>query len=326
VTRSAHPHPVLVTALLLLLGSPAPSHAALITGITAGDPKVVTQGKYTVSLKPTPVEHLTGPTDADLALLNAREGRRPGRNKRNAGTWTFEKGQAAAPGTFEVLQYAAFIDGDVGGADFVVLYNDGLEAVRTKYNWVQIARPDDWGRFGSTTSVDATFNNYPFYGELTPPNLPGLLTPNAPGNPRNPGSIFKDAVNFPQQKLQNPAGGGKIKAGDLLFNDEPFCSLSCSHKDGHAEDIFDLFLAEFEWNNREANKAGGTVTLYDGIRWGVQITCDDDPDDGAPGGVECASAPEPSTAALLIGGLVVLSFRRLCVRAAPSDRVTPPQV
>jgi hypothetical protein len=297
-----------LTLLLVVLVSNA-SHvsATTITGLKDGDPKTATKAPYTVSLKPTPVEHLDGPTDDDLKRLKDREAAR-----RGTGRWTFAKGDAA-PGTFEILQYAAFIAGDLGGADFVVLYDDGVAAARTDYSWIQIARPEDWGRFDNKTSVDALFSNFPFYSNDTPITLPTALTPPAQSWV-NPGAIFKDATNYPQQKIQNPAGGGKIKAGDLMFTDEPFCSLTCADKDGHAQDIFDLFLVEFAWNNKGGNNAGGTVTIRDGMRWGVEITCDDEGDDAC-------NVPEPPRVGLMLFAIVALAVG---VRRSTAEVGAPP--
>jgi len=302
---------VKILSALLLFGALVSdvSHvaAATITGIKDGNPTTATKAPYTVSLTPTPVEHLDGPTDDDLKLLRDREAAR-----RGTGRWTFAKGDAAS-GTFDILQYAAFIQGDLGGADFVALYDDGVATPRTDYSWIQIGRPEDWGRFDNKTFVDALFPNFPFYSNDTPISLPTLLTP-PPESWKNAGAIFKDTTNYPQQRIQNPAGGGKIKAGDLMFTDEAFCSLTCANKDGHAQIMFDLFLVEFVWNNKGSNNAGGSVTIRDGMRWGVEISCADEGDG------EC-NVPEPPRVVLVLFAIVALAGARRSTALCLSRRV-----
>jgi len=75
----------------------------------------------------------------------------------------------------------------------------------------------------------------------------------------------------------------------LIFRDQPICPLSCSDKDGTAYAFFDLFLVNFTWNGKVGCAAGGSVSIMDGMRWGVEITkAPAKPSD--PG-----KTPEPST-------------------------------
>ena len=233
-------------------------HAASITGVTTGEgPATSPDKKFVVSLSPDRVKPQDGPTQDELTLLKSEYPK-----------WDFKTSSSAAPGTFNILEYTAFALNTLGGAEFSVLYDDGVDPARTDYDWIQIAHPHNWGSADSKDKVDATFSNFPFYANYTPIRLADLMTPTSFFGP----SIWLDGKNYPQQKIQNPGGGGKVPKGDLLFEDEPFCSYTCTEKDGTASDVFDLFLVTFTWNGKGGDDAGGTVTLYDGIKWGVEIT------------------------------------------------------
>lgn len=236
-----------------------PSHAFTITGLQNGGPgsttKLSPDKKYTVSLTTLPVEHLDDPTEADLTLL-----------RQTFPKWTFTNGDNA-PGSVNILQYDAFALNTLGGSNFTALYDDGEAKARTDYSWVQIGRPDDWGSKDSKVFVDNLFSNFPFYSNYTPISLPNLMTPTSFYDD----AIWLDSTNYPQQKIQNPTGGGKVLKGDLLFFDQPWCSYSCTDKDGKASLDLDLFLVSFTWNNMGGSEAGGTVTIHDGLRWGVKI-------------------------------------------------------
>jgi hypothetical protein len=158
------------------------------------------------------VTHLDTVAPADLQLL-----------KMEYPKWTFTT-TAAGTGTFNVLQYDPFALTTLGGADFTVLYDDQVATARTDYDWVQIAHPQNWGSRDSKDFVDSRFSNFPFHSNYIPSSLPTLMTPTSFFGP---GIWLNKDGKHPQQKIQNPAGGGDVPAGDLLFVDEPFCSYSC---------------------------------------------------------------------------------------------------
>src|SRR5262249_20131132 len=119
--------------------------------------------------------------------------------------------------------------------------------------------------------------------------LPNLKTPTSFFGP----SIWLDTTNYPQQKIQNPAGGGKIPAGDLIFQDEPFVTYNQVPKDGSSIN-FDLYLVTFTWNGQGGRDAGGTVTILDGMQWGVQINAVPEPSALALAGPDSSSCwPSP---------------------------------
>jgi hypothetical protein len=217
--------------------------------------------------------------------------------------WLFSSAGSDAPGTFNVLQYDPWIAQNLGGANFNVLYDDSFTATQTNYDWVQIAHFHNWGSKGSGDAVDAHFSNFPFYGTFTPDDLSKLKTSDFP-SVIGSGDIWLNKKDYPVQKIQNPKGEGKVPAGDLLFTDQPYCSLGCADLDGKAYAYFDLFLTTYTWNGKLGNKAGGTVSLMDGMRWGVEITKDpttfDDP----------GKIPEPATYALIGAGLVFIWIAR----------------
>src|SRR5207245_1890827 len=103
--------------------------------------------------------------------------------------------------------------------NFSVLYDDGIAAPRVDLSWVQIAHPHNWGTFDSTPFVDNKSSNFPFYDSYTPISLPTGLTPTSFFGP----AIWLDSAHYPQQHIQNPAGGGKVPAGDVIFVDNPLC-------------------------------------------------------------------------------------------------------
>ena len=230
--------------------------------------------------------------DADLKLINNTFANFPS-----------VKGGGDATGTFNILQYEPWIlDTHMGGADFSVLYNDGVDKPRTDYDWIQIAHYHNWGDHGSGDSVDTQPGSaFPFC--YAPSKLPTLKVSSF-ASPGQTGSIWEDKTNYPDQNIQNPAGGGNVPAGDLLFIDQPYCKLSCADADGKAYAYFDLFLVTFTWNQMLGQQAGGTATVLDGVRWGVEITkAPQQPDN--PG-----SIPEPGTYWLMAGGLILLGRLR----------------
>jgi hypothetical protein len=220
-------------------------------------------GNFTVSVTPRPVSYLSGPPQEDLQVLKDR----------NGDNWTFSTGKAP-DGTFNILQYSPYAQTDEGGAEFSVLFDNKKGDKPTNYDWVQIARPHNW--FGNPSEdkihVDAMFSNFPFYSNYTPDEFPDLKTPSPPFRDRS--AIWNDEKNYPQQTIQNPAGGGKLPAGTLLMVDEPFRPGLPDFLKGkdYAEDVFDLLLVNFTWNGKLGDEAGGTVTILDGMRWGVRIS------------------------------------------------------
>jgi hypothetical protein len=246
-----------VAAVFLVLAGKV--YPAQIVGATAGDPDHVFRSPYLVTL--TPIDHLSGDPGHDLELL--RMGFR---------NWHFDVG-TDAPGEFNVLQYSAFIAGDIGGADFTVLYDDKEAQAHTDYMWIQIARFHNWGRFSGDGAIDDNEGrtDFPFYANLNPSNLPNAVTP-APGRLRGPSIWNQGAPDYPRVHLQNPARAGKVPAGDLIFEDEPRCALKCADIDGVASATFALYLVNFDWNGKNGAEAGGNITIRDGIRWGVTIT------------------------------------------------------
>ena len=234
-----------------------------------------------VSVLPIPAKHLDSATVEELKLL--------GNTYKN---WTFNNAAQASTGTFNILQYDPFAGNTLGGAEFSVLYDDGIAQPRTDYDWIQIAYPHNWGQFDSKTNIDSTFNNFPFYSNYTPISLPTLMSPSSFFGP----AIWLTSKDYPQQKIQNPAGGSKVPAGDLLFVDEPTCPYSALKPNDYCADDFHLYLATFTWNQKGGAAAGGTVTLYDGINWGVRMD---------------AAVPEPAALVLaLVGALIAAAFRR----------------
>jgi hypothetical protein len=274
--------------------------AATITGAKDGGPPVK-QDPYTVSLTPRPVEHISASnlySDGFYGDLNLLRG------KYNDSTnWLFSSSFQDAPGTFDVLQYDPWIAQNYGGANFNVLYDDDDPTPHTNYDWIQIAHFHNWGSDGSGDKVDTPFSDSPFYGSFTPKRLPSLKTSDFPSG-IGTGDIWLNQTDYPTQKIQNPTGGGKIPAGDLIFTDQPYCPLSCSDTDGTAYAYFDLFLVNFTWNGKVGSEEGGTVSIMDGMRWGVEITKDPTkPTD--PGKI-----PEPSTWVMITSGTILLLGRR----------------
>ncbi len=266
---------------------------ATITGAKVGGPPVK-KPPYTVSVTPPVVEHI--PSDSsilydDLGIL---------RSEYDANTeWLFSPFGSDAPGTFNVLQYNPWIVGDRGGGNFSALYDDGSGTVRTDYSWVSIERYHNWGpeRSGSGERVDNKSSNMPFYANYIPSKLPNLTTSKGKAGS---GEVWLNKTDYPEQKIQNPTGGGKVPPGDLIFSDQPFCPLSCADADRHAYAYFDTFLVQFTWNGLFGKQAGGQVDLLDGMRWGVEITKDPD----LP--IDPGKTPEPSTAMIMSVGLAFL--------------------
>jgi PEP-CTERM motif len=272
-----------------------PSHAFTLSGNINGGPgkteNTSSDGNYKVSLTTVPVTQIKNPNDFKKYLDNNNLLNLDPQGQFNK--WKFKIGQEAK-GDVNILQYDAFAAKTVGGANFTALYNDGDKTPRTDYNWIQIATTKNWGSFDSTTFIDnPSFlynpNNpktspfpFPFYADYTPENLakPDFKISkeifDGFASEGNIGSIWLDDKNYPEQKIQNPAGGGKIPAGDLLFIDTPFCKYTCTNVNGQKDTSsidFELFLVSFDLTNNNDSTKGGTITIHDGLKWGVKIDC-----------------------------------------------------
>jgi hypothetical protein len=256
-------------------------------GADAGTNNPAVHDPYIVSLDPVPATHINTMGGAALDLL-----------KNSYQNWTFTNTGQQAPGTFDVLQYEPFALATFGGADFSVLYSDGKNDKPTNLDWIQIAYAHNWGKPGDETTVDSRVAGSPFYSDYTVANLPGEATPRST-NPRYRGpDIWKNTTDYPQQHIQNPAGGGKVPVGgNLLFVDEPKCPYSCVPKNDFSSLVLDLYLVSFTSNG----SGGGTVNIYDGIEWGVEITCKES------GQCPAVATPEPATHWCLGLGIVVLT-------------------
>jgi hypothetical protein len=269
-----------ILAVLVLGGSLLAAQAgssATLTGAVNGGTRVAISPdrQHRAWLTALPVQHLASPNDDEMAWL-----------RQAYGTWTFARG-AAATGSFNILQYAAFATSARGGADFAVLYEDGVAAARTDYNWVQIGYPTRWGDKDSMPFIDSIFSNSPFYGDLSPIHLPTALTPTGPFF----GSSIWLSADYPQSHIQNPVAAGRLPAGDLILQDEPWCRWTCL-KGGESSSIsFNTYLVSFTWNGRGGREMGGDVVLHDGFHWGVAI-------------------PAPASLSLLAFGCLALGLAR----------------
>jgi hypothetical protein len=296
----------LLLALSIGWAAAAPGRAAMITGVPQGnDPVDSPDKKFRVSLTPRPVTHLNAISADDFKLLT-----------KAYPNWTFtsDTGKdkpAQAPGTFNVLQYTGFAIADRGGADFSALYDNGNPVARKDYDWVQIGHPTNFGSKGSTPFVDSLVAGSPFYDGLDPATLPRAQTATAYFGP----SVWlnKDG-KYPQQSIQNPAGGGSVPTnGDLLLVDEPFVTYNQVPQGQHSSLVLDAFLVTFTWNGKSGADSGGTVTLFDGMEYGVDVV-------GVPAGGDGGGAspqPEPATFVLgLIGGAALIAARVRQARAS----------
>ena len=82
----------------------------------------------------------------------------------------------------------------------------------------------------------------------------------ASGKLLNPGAIWNQGPpSYPQQHIQNPAGGGNVPGGDLLFYDEPKTALAAADIDGSAWASFALYLVNVDGSGLER------VTWADGF-------------------------------------------------------------
>lgn len=288
----------ILAAVLISVGIAWAAGAATLVGQVNGGvtEKLSPDGKFKVSLDPVPVKPDAAPLKAELKMLRGIYG-----------DYKFQAG-AASGGTFNILQYDAFARPHRGGADFSVLYDDGVAAPRTDYDWIQIAYPTNWGSHDSEPFVDSLVFASPFYSNYDPSRLATNRTPTDQIGP----AIWKDGTNYPQQNIQNPAGGGKVPAGDLLLADEPYCSYTCLKDDIASSIIFDTFLTVFtapEFNKRGRLIKKGSVTIEDGFTWGVMIeavVCEKAP---LRGDTSChRPIPEPPALALLVPALVLLGW------------------
>jgi hypothetical protein len=287
---------LLTISTLLMLIATGTARSATLTGATDGTNNPAAYYPYLVSLDPAPVTHIGSIGGAALKLL-----------RDNYANWTFNKAGTEATGTFDVLQYSPFALANLGGADFSVLYSDGKKDQPTNLNWIQIAYAHNWdtnGHGGDVTSVDSLSRSSPFYADDTPWRLPELGTPKST-NPRYVGNdIWKNATNYPQQKLQNPAGGQSVPTGgNLLFVDEPKCTYTCVPKNDFSSLVLDLYLVTYDWNGKQGPQAGGNIKILDGMEWGVEITCAPD--------TKCPYAPEPATWVFLATGLAAIVTARI---------------
>jgi hypothetical protein len=257
---------LIITACVVCLSQglvvvPAGAQTLGVGGATAGTP-ALKNGPYTVSLT-KPITALAAPTAPELTLM----GTTFGAPKAN---WTFAAAPAL-PGSFDVLQYSNFALSTRGGANITVEYISGAEKA-PDLCWINIDTSSNWGKGRRANGVfsDSASPYYPFYGLITPENLPDLKT--FPGRYVGDGSIWDDDTDYPEQNLQNPEGGGKVPAGDLLFLDEPSVPYSYATLNKPASINFDTYLVSFTYNGMTGTNAGGTVTIYGGFSWGVQIT------------------------------------------------------
>lgn len=117
-----------------------PAAATASMDQTAGDPRsrLDPDRKHLVFLNPAPVVSISGPTGGERDLLT----------KIGYRNWRFQEGTAPAGGSFNLLQYGAFALTTLGGANLSVLYNDGIAAPRTNYDWVPVWLPDQLGQQG----------------------------------------------------------------------------------------------------------------------------------------------------------------------------------
>lgn len=238
--------------------------AAQLTGNIAGGPPVLSpDGMYKVSLDPASVTADGFPAPNELTL--AQHG--------YSNFYNINATLMQAPGTFNVLQYQPFALNAGGGADLTVLYDDGVAAARTDYNWVQFAHTTNWGSAGTGASVDSLVAASPFYGPLSPNHLPDALTGNIKLKVASP-AIWNDSAKYPSQHVQNPAGGPNNPAGDLFLVDEPYCTYSCV-KDATASSIkLDAFIVTFTaptFGKHGKVTQKGTVDIEDGFDYGVKI-------------------------------------------------------
>lgn len=278
----------------ILVSCTSSLQASTIIGQTTGTPPCIPGGLYTVCLTPPTVEHLSSSSNnvyGDLSTL---------RNRYNDSTeWQFAPGGPDSSGTFNVLQYSPFIADGEGGANFSVVYDDGVAAPADNYEWIQIAFFHNWGDVPDGTAVDTKRNFTPFYGDFTPWLLPKITTDDLTPFITDSGAIWQQgSPDYPATKFQDPVAQGKVPGGDLLFVDQPVCPLSCADKDGTAYVYFDLFLVNYTWNGQMGAKAGGQVDILDGLRWGVEIS-------KAPATFDNpGNTPEPASCATIGSGLI----------------------
>jgi hypothetical protein len=238
------------------------AEAAVLAGnIAGGAPVLSPDGMFKVSLEPASVTSDVFPFLSELMLAQDKYG----------ALYDINRSQMAAPGTFNVLQYQPFALRAGGGADLTVLYDDGVAAPRTDYNWVQFAHTTNWS--DTKTTVDSLRSGSPFYGPLTPSHLPDALTGNISLKAQSP-AIWNDATKYPSQHVQNPAGGPNNPAGDLFLVDEPYCSYTCLKGDTASSIMLDAFIVtftapKFGKNGKLTQK--GTVTINDGFDYGVKM-------------------------------------------------------
>jgi hypothetical protein len=183
--------------------------------------------------------------------------------------YTYANAAAAATGTLTISTLAAFQNGLQGGLSMVANFtpSDGTGAPHA-YQWVQYVAIDPLPT--------------PFAGATSSPFT------DPPPDERD------DTVPFYWTNLQRDTPGlGYVAGGNI--NDDPLFSDVPRVNDSRAPVNVSLFLylADFD-------SADNAVTVYDGVRYGFDITT-------------TTAVPEPATMALLITGTLVAMVLARCL-------------